>query len=80
MSNGSRAMLECGLCGSEITGEDPRSGWYWDGEDITCDCGAVNSVSVDSESDAYVGHWTCKHGKDDETMCDLCETEQGGVT
>lgn len=77
MSNGSPALLECGLCGAEIPGKDPRSGWYRDGEDITCDCGAVNSISVDAEDEAYVGGWTCPHGKDDSEECLLCETEPG---
>jgi hypothetical protein len=72
-------LLNCGLCGDGIPGKDPRPGWYRDGEDITCDCGAVNTVSLDSETDQYVGSWTCKHGKDDETMCDLCETEESGA-
>lgn len=81
MSDDGPTLLDCGFCGAEIPGKDPRSGWYWDGEDITCDdCSAVNSISVDAETDAYVAHWTCKHGKDDETMCDECEIEQcGGV-
>lgn len=80
MSDDGPTLLDCGICGAEIPGKDPRSSWYWDGEDITCDdCGASNSVSVDDESDPYVSSWTCKHGKDDETMCDLCETEESGA-
>lgn len=72
------ALLDCGSCGAEIQGGDPRPGYYHDGEDIVCqDCGSTNSISVDAESDPYVGHWTCRHGKDDETPCDQCERENG---
>lgn len=70
--------LDCGNCGAEIVGSHPRAGWYSDGEDIVCpDCGTTNTVSCDDETDPYVGHWTCKHGKHDEEPCDQCEIENG---
>lgn len=71
-------LLGCDLCGSEIVGKNPRPGWYHDGEAITCgDCGAVNRVSCDAESDPYVSGYVCKHGVSDDKACDLCEIEDG---
>jgi len=71
-------LLCCDLCGDEIAGRDPRPGWYHDDEEIVCSgCGAKNHVSCDAESDPYVSGYVCRHGKDDETPCDLCEIEDG---
>lgn len=67
--------IDCGCCGLEIHGKDPRVGWYSDSEAIFCtECGAVNHVSVDEDGDgAYVSGWTCKHGRDDEVPCKECD-------
>ncbi len=77
-------MLDCGNCGLELDPRDPE-GAYWDDREYRCeDCGATNKVSVDEpdgeddHGDVYVSSWTCRHGKDDDTTCDLCEIEEAG--
>lgn len=74
-------MLDCDFCGSAIVSAELRNppGYYSDGEAITCgDCLAVNHISCDEESDAYVSSFDCKHGKHSNEPCDLCEIEEGG--
>jgi len=66
-------MIDCGHCGTVLG--CPRAGknYYYEDEEIACGaCGAVNVVGIDGDA-AYVIHWTCTHGKDEETPCEACE-------
>jgi RNA polymerase subunit RPABC4/transcription elongation factor Spt4 len=78
--------MDCGRCGSWL--DSPReSGLFYMDEDIVCpDCGTTNQVGVDdngnyngddeeSAGTAYVSHWICKHGTDEDTPCPECDEE-----
>jgi hypothetical protein len=70
--------MPCGRCGEDCI-ESDADGGFLDGQTATCPkCGAVNVASADGD-EAWLGHWTCKHGKDDATPCSECDAEDEGA-
>lgn len=64
--------LDCGSCGLTLF-PTRNDGLYEDEQVIRCICGAHNTISVDEDDAAYVGHWKCRHGIEQDDPCDTCE-------
>lgn len=76
---GDTASLNCKSC----CGVLPRSkdGLYGEDDEIIClDCCAVNIGFDDDLVCAYVSRYRCRHGKDSQEACDLCEVEEDGTS
>lgn len=63
--------MDCARCGLAL----PATSFY-DEQELECSgCAAVNCVSVDESSDAWIGHWTCCHGVSGDEECVMCDAE-----